>query len=123
MNFQLFKRKFLIFSCYDLIFSCPEKDRKMTNRYPWYKKRSKHKQQQVAARSKREEQGSGKTGRLLLLKHIVRLLALFCIAEEEKGDDDHDNDYLDENPSIVEAIFKQAHTIVTKPLLKYQFNH
>ena len=35
MNFQLFKRKFLIFSCYDLIFSCPEKDRKMTNRYPW----------------------------------------------------------------------------------------
>ena len=34
MNFQLFKRKFLIFSCYDLIFSCPEKDRKMTNRYP-----------------------------------------------------------------------------------------
>ena len=77
----------------------------------------------MAARSKGEEQGSGKTGRLLLLKHIVRLLALFCIAEEEKGDDDHDNDYLDENPSIVEAIFKQAHTIVTKPLLKYQFNH
>ena len=34
MNFQLFKRKFLIFSCYDLIFSCPEKDRKRTNRYP-----------------------------------------------------------------------------------------
>ena len=34
MNFQLFKRKFLIFSCYDLIFSCPEKDRKRTNRDP-----------------------------------------------------------------------------------------
>ena len=34
MNFQLFQWKFLIFSCYDLIFSCPEKDRKMTNRYP-----------------------------------------------------------------------------------------
>ena len=38
MNFQLFKRKFLIFSCYDLIFSCPEKDRKRTNRYPCVKR-------------------------------------------------------------------------------------
>ena len=33
--FQLFQWNFQIFSWYDLIFSCPPRDRKRTNRYPW----------------------------------------------------------------------------------------
>ena len=37
VNFQLFQWKFLIFSCYNLIFSCHQRGGKRTNRYPWNK--------------------------------------------------------------------------------------
>ena len=34
-NFELFPWKYLIFSCYGLIFSCLQRGGKMKNRYPW----------------------------------------------------------------------------------------